>query len=269
LKSTENDMKFMDSSKFASTWGLPILLLLVVAATPAAAFELTIQTANDPISNNDRPDDLYTAAFGVDVAFGSHRWSLGERMFTDRERNLRFDETFLEIQRDLPEWQGWRGEVGAGLLHVGHGLLGERAQNEVHRWVGSERVDLPYIDRSRWYGTFSARAHRPLWIGELGVVAVQAEAALAPGFQRSLAAGIYTDLDLGREFTLRAGLGARTGHAESQLLGDRIDSLDPAWELGVAWRDVTLRYSYNDRGTETSHLTLALRVGTDRRNRAE
>lgn len=259
-------MKLMHSSKFPLP-GVALILLLVGIAAPASAFELTIQTANDPISNNERPDDLYTAALGIDVAFAAHRWSLGERMFTDRERSLRFDETFLEMNRELPPWRGWQAEVGAGVLHVGHGLLGERAQNEVHRWVGSERVDLPYIERSHWYGTFSARARRPLWVGKAGVVATELSASLAPGFQQSLASGVFMDIDLGRGFTLRAGAGARAGHANRRLLGDRIDGLDPTWELGVAWRDLTLRYSYNDRGTETSHLTLALRIGTDRRDR--
>lgn len=242
-----------------------IVAALLLSALPGRAFELTIQTANDPVSNNDHPDDLYTAGVAVDLAFASHRWTLGERMFTDRERQLRFDETFLEMSRELPEWWGWQTEVGAGLLRVGQGLLGERVQNEVHRWVGSEPVHLRYVDHSQVFAMFRVHGDRPLWIGRRGSVVANVEAAITPGFQQSVASGVAAEWSLGREVGLRAGAGARTGHADREFLGDAIEAFGPTWELGLSWRDVTLLYSYNDRGTATSHLTLAVRLGSERR----
>lgn len=236
-------------------------LLLAGSALPTGAVEITLQTANDPISGSDRPDDLYTAALGLDLSFAKHRWTLGERMFTDRERGLRFDETFLEATRELSLPAGWLAEVSGGVLHVGHGLLGEGAQNEVHRWVGSERVELPYIADAHWYATGRLRLTRELVAGSRAIVATRVEAAAAPGFQRSLEAELLGDLRLGGEVVLRAGLGLRAGRAESSLLAGVIDELGPTYELGVAWRALTLRLSYNDDGTETQHLTLAVRVG--------
>lgn len=238
------------------------LLLLALAPLPASAFELSLQTTNDPISGNDEhADDLYTAALAVDLRFARQRWTVGERMFTDRERGLRFDETFLEASRELPSFQGWQPEVAAGVLHVGHGFLGEAVQNEIHRWVGSERVELPYIPDSHWYATGRVRLGRVLAGGPRAVLATRIEASAAPGFQDSLRAELFADFSLGGGLALRAGVGARAARVESSLLEGRVDDLGPSWELGLAWRDVALRYSFNDHGTETQHVALIVKVG--------
>jgi|CXWL01.1.fsa_nt_gi hypothetical protein len=245
-----------------------LLLLLLTLSSPAPAVELTIQTANDPVSGSDRPDDLYTAVLAVDMSFAHHSWTLGERMFTDREREVRFDETFLEMSRDLPEWAGWQPRVGAGVLHVGRGLLGERVQNEIHRWVGSDLVHLGYIQDSQWYATGRVSLDRGLLFGRHGTLGLRLEAAAAPGFQSSVRAELLGDLRLPGELVLRLGLGARTAKVESDLLADRIDELGPTWEVGLGWRAWTLRYAFNDHGTESDHLSLAVRVGS-LRNRGE
>lgn len=242
-------------------WYIPLILWCVLTA-PGEAVELSLQTANDTIfGSSDHPDDLYTSAVAVDLHFARHRWTLGERMFTDRERGLRFDETFLEANRELPEWRGWHAEIGAGVLRVGNGLLGEGVQNEVHRWVGSDRVELPYVDDTRWFATGRLRLDRVLAATPRAALSTRLEALAVPDFQSSIRASLAADMSLGGGVALRAGLGARSAKVESSLLEERVSELAATWELGLAWRDLTLRYSFNDHGTETGHLSLMVKVG--------
>ncbi len=236
------------------------LCLAFPVAWPASAAELRLSTANDPISGKSGGDDLYTAAVVVEVDAVGHRWTVGERMFTDKQRGRRFDETYLEAARELPSWRGWDLEVAAGALHVGKGLLGERVQNQVHRWVGSERLHLDYADTDPWHLTLASQAQRPLLLSRRAVVTAHLQAFASPGFQRWLRAELRADLDLGAGFGLRLGAGGRGGAVDTELLADHVASLAPTYELGVSWRAVELRYSSNDYGTATRHLTLTVRV---------
>lgn len=239
------------------------LLLLAPVTLQASALELSLQTTNDPISGNDEhADDLYTAEVGLGLSFSDQRWAFGERMFTDRERSLRFDETFLDVTRELPTWLNWQPEVSLGVLHVGHGLLGEKVQNEIHRWVGSRRVELPYIPNSHWFATGRLRLGRVLRGGPHAVWMAEVVAYAAPGFQESLRAQLLGDLRLGGGLSLRAGVGARTARVESSLLEGRVKELGATWEIGISWRDVLLRYSFNDHGTETQHVALVVKAGS-------
>lgn len=237
-----------------------VAAFLVAAPTPSVAVEVTFQLANDPISGNAQSDDLYTSAFAVEVSAAKHHWTLGERMFTDRERGLRFDETFLEARREFPTWRGWQLDATAGVLHVGRGLLGQRVQNQVHAWVDSEPVDLPYPDRARWFPSGQLSATRPLWASSKSSLLGHVEAATTPGFQDHLRADIALDHRLGAGWSARVGVGARASRAESKLLGNRIVGLAETFELGVAWRNLKLRVSQNDFGTATRHIALAIHV---------
>lgn len=237
-----------------------VALTFAVFSPRAEAADLHLTIANDPVAGSSRPDDLYTSDLGVELSFERVRVVAGERMFTDRERALRFDETYLSVSTDLPELAGWEGEASAGVLRVGRGLLGQSAQNEVHDWIGSGEVLLPYIGGDHYYPTLGASLSRPL--GGPGRFHLQGEteAFAAPGFRSWLRAGIAAERPLGRDFSVRLGAGARIDHVESSWLGERVADFAPTFEVGLAWRPIVLLYRYNEYGTRSGHLTLGVHV---------
>lgn len=233
-------------------------VLAVPAAAPAA--EITFTTSNDPVSGNERPDDLYTAELALEIGVDGRDVVLRERMFTDRERGVRFDETSLELSRPFSRLAGWGGQAGLGVLHVGRGLLGESAQNAVHRLVGSEEEDLRYAAGHRLYPLATLTLVRPLPVSSnLGSVTGRIEAVAAPGFHSSLRAGLVAERSVGAGLAVLAGVAGVLHDVDSGLLGDAVASSGVAWDLGVGWRDVFLLLSHNAYGTETRHLTLGYR----------
>lgn len=241
-----------------------LTLLLAALALPVArpvwAAEVTFTTSNDPVSGNERDDDLYTAEVALDVHLKGQDVRFGERMFTDHERGIRFDETSLEVSRPVRWIRGWGGEAGVGVLHVGRGLLGQGAQNTVHRLVGSDEEDLDYIADHRFYPLARVALARPLDLSSnLGAVIVRTEAVAAPGFHSSLRAGLETQRALGAGFDLLVGVAGVLHDVDSDLLGDVVASSGVAWDLGIGWRNVSLLLSDNAYGTETRHLTLGYR----------
>jgi hypothetical protein len=235
-------------------------LLLTLALPGAEAAELQLTVANDPVSGSSRPDDLYTAELGLTVDFERVRVTAGERMFTDRERGLRFDETFLAIGRDLPDLAGWQAEADLGVLRAGRGLLGQDVQNEVHRWTGSDKVDLPYAPGNHHFPTAELSLARPF--SQIGATHLRSEAGAftAPGFRHWLRAGVVAERPLGDRAAVRLGLGVRADQVDTDWLGDRVSDVAPTAELAVAYRSLILRWSYNDYGTRTGHVTLGVRL---------
>lgn len=231
------------------------LMLHAAGSFPA---ELRLTLANDPVAGNSRPDDLYTSSIGLELVFPRVRVMAGERMFTDRERGLRFDETFLSAGLSLPETAGWESEGALGVLRVGQGLLGESAQNRVHDWIGSDQVALPYLE-SRSFATAEIFLFRPL--RSFGGVHLSSEAGAftAPGFRSWLQAGVRAERSIAGPLALRLGLGARADWTESTWLGDHVADFGPTAEIGVAWRSIVLSWLYNETGTRSSHLSLSVR----------
>jgi hypothetical protein len=241
-----------------------ILLLLSLVApmslAPVGAVELALTTANDPVSGNRKEDDLYTAALGFDIEATSFRLALGERMFTDREQGVRFDETYLEVTDEIGPPSAWMLEGGVGLLRVGEGFLGESTQNWVHRAVGSEEVHLAYPDETALFGTARVNARRLFLAGSRYAVTGRAEAFTAPGFRSWVRAEVAADFVLAPQLALRAAFGARADEVENNLLRERIGETGPTWELGLSWRRLFVRWTSNESGTHTRHVTLGWRV---------
>lgn len=242
---------------------LRILLILALAVTApiatAAATELALTTSNDIISGE---DDLYTAELGVRAGWGEGRsLSIGERIFTDRERGIRFDETYLAVGTVVPAPEGWHVEAGAGALHVGEGLAGASLQNAVHRVVGSDRVELAYPERGRWFPTASLEVERALRVRREAAVVARTAIDLAPGFRSLAHAEVVAERPFGRHLTVRAGLGLLGTHVETRWLGDRLRELEPTLRLGVRFRRVALEWGHNLYGTATGHATIAYQVG--------
>ncbi len=239
---------------------LPVLLLALLSsvAAAAAAGELYLTTSNDLISR-DGGDDRYTASLAVELDNDFGRILIGERMFTDRERGWRHDETYLELARDLHSRWGWRTEVRAGLLRVGRGLFGESLQNQIHRWVGADQLDLEYVGGTDHFASLGATSESPL--GNLGPfhLSGRAEAYMAPGFRSWMRAELGAERNLENEIAIRARVGVRIDDVDSFRLAPNVGESGWSAGLSVSWRRFQLGWSRNDHGTGADHLTLAVR----------
>jgi hypothetical protein len=243
----------------------PSILLLALwtalgaAATPVEAqpLEIELTTSNDIVSEQ---DDLYTAELALGFTRRGWHLTMGERLFTDRRRGLRFDETYARLGHPLPELGRWRSELDLGALHVGNGLGGEALQNSVHRVVGSDELDLAYPEDDRWFPTAALAAERPLLDGARGHAELLAEMAMAPGRLSRFRVELAAERPLGRRLAVHARLGAAAHHVETGLLGDRVADFGPTARLGVAYRQLAVEWIYNEYGTETGHMVIAYRA---------
>ncbi|MGH9382343.1 MAG: hypothetical protein ACRD2Z_17295 [Thermoanaerobaculia bacterium] len=233
--------------------------LALAMALPAAGADITLTLANDALAPRGHVDDLYTADTQLAVHLGRYRLQLGERMFTDRDRDLRFDETTFEISRPLPRFGRWRVEVGLGALHVGRGLLGASTQNAVHRLIGNSVVDLEYAADHDLYGRARVDVWRPLVERAAVDLSLHASATLAPGLDSHARVGLHAERALPAGVSAFAGVATLAHRVETELLDTVIADRGMAWNLGVAWRDLSLGYAYNLYGTDTGHLMLGYR----------
>lgn len=239
---------------------LLLATLLALATSPIFAFDLHVMINNDPVFGNEEGDDKYTAGLGFEVQRGFRTFAVGERMFTDRKAGERFDETYLTVEQRLAAWGNWHPTVGVGVLHIGRGLLGESVQNQIHKVIGSDVLDLDYLAENHWYGEVALRLERGDVLGTGRLLSTQVELKSAPGFRSWLRASTRFEKAVGTHFTFFAGGGLHAEDANLSLLEKNVESWGPTAELGIAWKEMVLRWSYNDYGTKTSHLTLGIDV---------
>ncbi|MCM2269137.1 MAG: hypothetical protein NDJ75_03475 [Thermoanaerobaculia bacterium] len=247
--------------RFAGLLHLTLVALgLLGLARSAAGLEeegLRLTFSDDLISGNAHPDDLYTAELRLESHAGGLRVRLGERMFTRREVGQRFDETYVDASLGVLERGGWRIVPRLGVLRVGKGLGGERAQNEIHDWVGSEPLALDYIPGRHWYPTFEAALERS-WLVAGAEATAKLEGYAAPEFRQWLRGGVVLTQPIGEVWRVRAGVGYQFNRAEFDLLRGALRDSGPTAELGVAWRALELRWTYNDFGTRAGAVSLGL-----------
>jgi hypothetical protein len=233
---------------------------MLVAAPDGKAGELRLTLANDPISGNERSDDLYTSALDLDISVGDRHILFTERMFTNREEGLRFDETEAGLAL-LPVTIGeWEARPEVGLLHVGRGLLGQDVQNDVHRLTGSDPVDLDYVAENELYPTAAVTAVRPLGRAAGLPLRLELESRLAPGFRSTAEARIAARRNLSRGFAFEISAGARADYVESHLLERVVDEFGPTAAVTVGWRGVTISLEHNEYGTRSNHVSIGWRA---------
>lgn len=250
------------TSSFAARVGAWILIVLAffVIAEYLPAADLRIQLANDPAQGNPRPDDQYTSDLLVELQFERIRVSAGERMFTDRVGGSRFDETHLSVATDLPPIRGWTTEGALGVLHTGRGFLGQPVQNQVHEWIGSAEVNLPYVN-SEWFATADLRLTRPLAYVSGSDLRANVDAHVSPGFRTWTRATVVVETPLPAGAALQIGIGARYDVLDTEwLAGSVAEGVSPTARASLAWQSVEVRWSWNEYGTQSPHLALALRV---------
>ena len=240
-----------------------VLILPLLLSNPAASAGLRITTSNDFLSGTNQSDDLYTAALDVSFALGSGQVQLGERIFTDRERGLRLDETFAQYQHPLQTGR-LEGEFSFGVVHVGHGA-GRAVQNSLHSAIGSPKVDLPYSDRDDWYPTAELQIARSVTAGRLGALSATTDLFVAPGFRSWVEVGMAVAKSVG-PVQVKAEVGLAAHEVEIEELQPRIAETSPTWKLGASINRLALEWSYNRYGTESKHVSLSylLRLGDHR-----
>lgn len=231
------------------------------ASVPTAtAVELRFTTENDLLAESTDRDDLYSFAAAVDLERGASTYSLREHGFTDRDAGLRFDETHLSVGRahGRGPWTFY-GEIGA--VHVGHGLLGEAAQNAVHRLIGDEEVDLRYLESS-WHGRAAATVDRLLQVTDALELGPRFEAELTPGLRSHLVTALGLRWQPTSALAVHAVAGGHWTQASLAALEPHLEDFAPIARLGVVVGErLFASWSYNQYGDERRHFSIGVRVG--------
>lgn len=241
--------------------------ILLSTATGARAQGLRFTTENDILTGNPTRDDLYTFAVGLEVERAGFTFALRENAFTDRAAGVRFDETYLDVARAFSMSRGWDVRVAAGVAHTGHGLLGERVQNAVHRMIDDDEVHLDYRGSS-WHPHLEAAAGRLAAVGESLELGPRIEIASTPGLRHRAAVGIEATWRPLPALAVEVFAGARWADAELEPLEPHLAGVGAAGRIGVVVAERwLLGWSVNDQGDEREHWTIGWLVPTERSGR--
>lgn len=242
-------------------WLAAAALAILGPASPIESAELEFKHINDLAASRDNPDERYTGTATLAGTFRGWTIDLTEYVFTDRDLNeIRFDETYLTVARDfIPGSEHWRLRWQAGLVHVGKGLIGQRGQNNLHRILGQDEVDLDYIDDGT-HLFVAFRAARPVVRREGFALTPYVELESA-GFKKHALAAITADWDVGRDFGLLAETGYRATRTHLAALAVFLDENAPTVAFGARYkRWLELRWTLNYFGVGDRHWHLYVRV---------
>jgi hypothetical protein len=240
-----------------------IALAAALLAVPPALAEpvgLRFATENDVLTHNPTDDDHYTFAVAFEVDRAPYRFTVRENAFTDRTAGVRFDETSLSVGRSLPLRAPWRVRLETGLVRVGRGILGQDAQNAIHRLIGDDEVDLRYHEPSL-HLRLGVEAERILATARRVSIRARFDAVAAPGLRADAVAGAEATWQPGRRIAVRVLAGLRYAHASLAPLESHVVRRAPAARVEVMLRDrVFLSWTYNDYGDKREHLSLGFRT---------
>lgn len=245
---------------------LGLTLLASALASPAQAQGLRISTGNDLFSS-DTQDDLYTFSVAIQAERGAYTFALRENAFTDRAAGVRFDETYLSVGRDIPLGPSWQVHAEAGLVHVGHGLFGQSAQNAVHRLLHQEEVELRY-QGSELLPRLALVAERPFAVASGLTVGPRFELDSVPGLRSFALAGAQVLWQPGGRVAVQLLAGGRYTETSLDPLEPHLADFAPVARLELALAErVYVAWAYNDYGDEREHLTVGYRLGWGGRGR--
>ena len=248
---------------------LAFALVAFLSAPPARATGLRVVFANDFLTTNHFDDELYTGALAMELDKGPYRFAFGENMFTDSENDIRFDETYLSVERGLPALGEWQSSLEVGLIHVGKGLLGQSAQNAFHSVIGNEEVDLPYVESNRVHPTVRWRVHRLLPTLQRYALTLHGEVYSAVEFKQHVAGGLWMRFPEVGFATFTAGAGGRYTSASLAALKPRIERFAPTLEAGVRFRNnISLSWTYNEFGTKAEHFNIVYDIVSKKKRKA-
>lgn len=261
-------LRAINRLKSHSFLAFSVLVLLGLIVLPSTSFarplgDVQFVLANDFLASNEKDDDLYTAALELQFSWHGYQISFGENIFTDREDDIRFDETYLTLERNLPRLGLWYSSVGVGVVHVGEGILGESAQNAVHRLTGDSELNIPYVEANRVHPTLGVRLDRPLWLWPGTTTGVRAELYNAFDFQGHAAAAFGVAWPVNSWLLVQADLGARFSWTEFEALEERIEEFAPTWKFGFKIQEkISLNWDYNSFGTKSQHFNIAYHISS-------
>jgi hypothetical protein len=245
-----------------------VVVTAVMAVGPVRAEPIGFRfaTENDVLTSNPTDDDLYTFAVAFELERAPYRFTLRENAFTDRAAGVRFDETSLNVSRALSAGRAlggvapWSGRLEAGVVRVGRGLLGQGAQNAIHRLIGDDEVDLPYHGSSL-HPRLGLEAERILVTSRRLSVGARVEASTAPGLRSDVLAGAEGTWEPGRRLAVRVLGGVRYAHASLDPLKPHVERFAPAARVAVTLFDnIVLSWTYNDYGDGREHVSLGFRT---------
>lgn len=252
---------------FIRTCILALILLSSLTAAPTQAAEpwqVELALNNDYLTANSQKDDFYTFAVYVEVTYGelTYRWE--ENAFTDRDAGQRFDESYLTLGKTLrPSWLGeWELWLEGGAAYVGEGLLGQQAQNEVHKPLGIEQVYLDYLDVDDFHPHGRAELSRT-W-SSLGTWSwgSRVGAAVTPNFRWNTVAAMTARWQTTPQLTVDFLAGMRYADTELALLEPHLEEVYPAAQIRVehewGW---FAELSLNRYGTGRQHVTFGFTFG--------
>lgn len=246
-----------------------VALLVVVQAadTPTRASELRLSTVNDSTLNGPDSDDLYTAALELDFALDRNTLHFSEKLFTDKAGQVRWDETFAGIGRNLELPGRWAGHLDLGVLQIGKGLFGERAQNATHRLLEIEEVALEYLDSTRWHPTARLRARRE-WLDTRSLSLDQTfELATAIGFRDRTALGLALAWTAAPWMRSEIELSGRINKTHFAPLAPYIETFGLSWEVRLHLLErLSLAWNYNEFDTRAQHLRLDIHWSISKKN---
>jgi hypothetical protein len=246
-------------------WIAPLLILVALwSPAPLRAGQIRFETDNDFLTSNPENDDLYTFSLSLAWEWAAQTVSLREHAFTDKDADLRFDETYLTLARELPLRGAWRAHSEAGLVYVGRGLFGQTVQNELHDLVGDQEVDYEYVDNSRIHPwgelVFDRRAVR----GPRLAHGPRFSLTAAPGFQAAVMAGWRVEWSPPGPIDLGVTAGLRYSHTAYAPLEPHIAARAAYGGLEVAlWDGFVATWTYNAYGTERQHVAFSWRFAFD------
>ena len=236
-----------------------IAAALITTAERAHGYELRLTTENDLFVQGTEPDDLYTFSVGIGIERGPTTFGLEEHAFTDREADVRFDETHLTLTRRLVR-SSWDLELTGGVVHVGEGLFGEAAQNAVHEVVGSDEVDIPYAD-TQWHPRAGVAAERWWPLGSRVMAGPRLEIDSVPGLHSHAIVAGQLEWRPHRYVDVEVLAGHRFTDAGHEALEAHLAQDAPIGEVSVVvLQRIELSWSYNKLGDEREHLTIGYRV---------
>jgi hypothetical protein len=243
----------------ARTRLLAVIACAAALVTWADAAEIRLTTENDFLTNNPTADDLYSFGLALEVEQGPFRVSLRESAFTDRRAGSRFDETYLTVRRAIPGLGAWTLEPELGFVHIGRGLLGQDVQNGFHRLIGSQELDLDYVDSSLHF-SFGLDAEGSFHLTHSLAAGPRFEIDSAPGFRSDAIVGAQFRWQATGMLALETLAGAHFSRTSLPVLEPHLAPVAPIVRIAVAVGGVVLSWSYNDYGDRREHLSVGYRI---------
>lgn len=252
----------------AWTWLSLVVLIGCLMPAPASGqtpWQVRFVTNNDFLTDNEVNDDFYTFGARIEVSRGAWTVRWDENAFTDRVDDFRFDETYLTVGGLLPaDWFGglcvW---VEGGVAHVGEGLLGEEAQNELHDLIGDDPVILDYLPGVDDYHLHLNTEIGQQWkLTDSWTLGPQAGAAATFDFRSNAFVGLRSIWKPSERFGLDVTVGNRWTDTDLDVLGAHLKDSDLAAqvEIKLPWHFV-IEWSRNRYGTGRDHFSIGCSFG--------